>query len=93
MNAIFWNVRGISAAGRKPLIIDTLAKTHADVIGFQETKKEEFSPSYLKSLIGHRDFAWHHLPATGTAGGILVGVEQDVFEVISWSHLNVFCHL
>ena len=37
----------------------------------------------------------HHLPATGTAVGILVGVEQDVFEVISWSHFNfsVSCEL
>ena len=55
MNALFWNIRGIAAPGRKTLIIDTINKTHATILGFQETK-EEFSPSYLKSLIGNRDF-------------------------------------
>ena len=56
MNALFWNIRGIAAPGRKTLIIDTINKTHATILGFQETKKEGFSASYLKSLIGNRDF-------------------------------------
>jgi exonuclease III len=88
MNALFWNVRGITATGRKPLIVDTINKTHATILGFQETKKEDFSASYLKSLVGVRDFAWYHLPSKGSAGGILMGVDQDVIEVISWSHLD-----
>jgi hypothetical protein len=27
---------------------------------------------------------WNWLPAVGTAGGILVGVKEDSFEIISW---------
>jgi hypothetical protein len=27
---------------------------------------------------------WNWLPAIGTAGGILVGVKEDSFEIISW---------
>jgi hypothetical protein len=29
-------------------------------------------------------YTWNWLPAVGTAGGILVGVKEDSFEVISW---------
>jgi hypothetical protein len=29
-------------------------------------------------------YTWNWLPAIGTAGGILVGVKEDNFEVISW---------
>jgi hypothetical protein len=34
--------------------------------------------------LGNRNFGWNFVPACGTAGGILVGVNSDVFEVISW---------
>jgi hypothetical protein len=29
-------------------------------------------------------YVWNWLPAVGTAGGILVGVKEDSFEVIYW---------
>jgi exonuclease III len=29
-------------------------------------------------------FTWNSLPATGSAGGICVGVDYDLFDVISW---------
>ena len=82
-----WNIRGIAAPGRKALILEILPKTHASIVGFQETKKEEFSDSFLKSLVGNRNFSWYHLPAQGSAGGILMGVDLDLFDVISWSKL------
>jgi hypothetical protein len=50
-----------------------------DYIGFQETKKENFSRSFLKSILGNRDFEWNFMPAVGTAGGILVGLNKDIF--------------
>jgi hypothetical protein len=55
-----------------------------DYIGFQETKKQQFSNSYLKCVLGNRNFAWNHLPAVGSAGGILVGLNLDLFDIISW---------
>ena len=47
-------------------------------------KKKTISDSYLKSIVGNRMFEWNSLPAVGTAGGILVGVDVDFFEIISW---------
>lgn len=84
MNCLFWNVRGIDAPGRKPLIIDTINKTPPALVGFQETKKEVISDSFLKSLVSNRDFVWGSLPAKGTAGGILVGFDNNLFDLINW---------
>jgi hypothetical protein len=35
-------------------------------------------------LLGNINFVWKYLPVVGTAGGILVGVNNDLLEVISW---------
>src|SRR4051812_4512706 len=88
MNALFRNVRGISAPGRKPQILDVMNKIHPSFVGFQETKKEVFSDSFLKSISGNRSFSWNHLPSVGSAGGILMGVDSDILEVISWQILE-----
>jgi hypothetical protein len=84
MICCFWNGRGISAPGRQKFIDDNLVPLNLDYVGFQETKKEQFSNSFLKKLLGNRNFVWTHLPAVGSASGILVGVNGDLFEVIAW---------
>jgi exonuclease III len=83
MNSLTWNIRGIDALGRKKCIYDNLAKTHPSFVAFQETKKETFSNSYLDSISMGKFFVWNHLPSKGSAGGILVGVDSDICEVIS----------
>lgn len=88
MNILFWNIRGISTPGKKTCIVDTLAKTNPSIVAFQETKLERFSTSFPKSIRCNRNFAWHHLPTNGTAGGILVGVDTDIFYVLSWNVLK-----
>ena len=84
MKCIFWNSRSISALGRRKCIEDTIVPLQVDYIGFQETKKESFSASFLKNVIGNRNFYWNYLPANGSAGGILVGVNANIFDIISW---------
>ena len=95
MNCLFWNVRGITTRGKNPCIVDTLNITNASIVSFQEPKKEELSASFLKSIGGSKNFQWHHLPAVGTTGGVLVGVDVDIFEILQWSSLNfsVSCNL
>jgi hypothetical protein len=59
-----------------------------DYIGFQETKKQQFSDIYLKCVLGNKNFAWKHLPSVGSAGGILVGINLDLFDVLAWEIKN-----
>ena len=35
-------------------------------------------------MLGNRNFYWNFLPANGSAGGILVGVNGDIFDIIAW---------
>jgi hypothetical protein len=80
----FLNIRGITAPGSKKCLADTIIPLKVDYIGFQETNKENFTKSFLKNILGNENFEWNLVPACGTIGGILVGVNSDVFEVISW---------
>uniref|UniRef100_A0A453D6E1 Endonuclease/exonuclease/phosphatase domain-containing protein n=1 Tax=Aegilops tauschii subsp. strangulata TaxID=200361 RepID=A0A453D6E1_AEGTS len=49
-----------------------------DIVGFQETIRQDFSMRELQGLSRHH-FAWQWLPATGQSGGILLGVREDAF--------------
>jgi hypothetical protein len=80
----FWNPRGIQAPGRKSALIDLFQKYSPNTVGFQETKKKTISDNYLNSLVGNRMFSWTSLPAIGSTGGKCVGVDSEVFDVISW---------
>jgi hypothetical protein len=39
-----------------------LLNNKVDFVGFQETKQEEISNSFLKAIAGSCDFSWHYLP-------------------------------
>src|SRR4051812_42831297 len=95
MNALFWNVRGITAPGRKTQIIDTIHRIHPSILGFQEIKKEQFSDSFLKSISGAGNYGWNHLPSKDSAGGILMGVNSNIFDILSWqiSDHSVSCKI
>jgi exonuclease III len=63
-------------------LTDFVCDNKLDFVGIQETKKEKFEESFLKYI--NKDFAWYALPAKGTAGGILVGVNERKLDVIAW---------
>jgi hypothetical protein len=79
MRDIFWNIRELGKAGRKQCIIKTIRKNAIDFIGIQETKSVAFSDKYLESLTSGRQLCWNWLPANGSAGGILLDVNKDLF--------------
>jgi hypothetical protein len=57
----FCNSMSISAPGRKLFIDYNLVPLNLDYIGFQETKKEEFTISFLKNLLGNIIFCLESL--------------------------------
>ena len=50
MKALFWNVRGFAARGRRDQIHDLVCGDHIDILGLVETFKESFSPSELSAV-------------------------------------------
>jgi hypothetical protein len=59
-----------------------VSDNNLDFVGFLETKKETSVDFFLNYV--HKDFAWHALLAKGTAGGILVGLNERKFKVIAY---------
>jgi exonuclease III len=84
MNIEIWNIRGLNDVGKVTAVNEMLCKIKPDIICLSETKKRDFSPSYLKAIASFHDFEWNWLPAFGTAGGILVGINVGMFEIFSW---------
>jgi hypothetical protein len=82
MIGLLWNMRGMGQIGRIPALVSKIKESRADFVGVMETKKESFSPGLLKSLTGNSPFSWCHLPAKGSAGGILVGANSNKFFMI-----------
>jgi hypothetical protein len=78
MKGVFWNIRGLNRFGRNLSLGSIIRDNGLDFMGVQETKKEEFIPSFLKNLITPATFQWHFLPAKRTAGGILLGVRESL---------------
>jgi hypothetical protein len=50
-------------------------------IAISETGRSDFMPRTLKNLCGGRDFLWHIKAAHGRSGGMLLGVDQQSFDI------------
>jgi len=81
MIGLLWSIRGLGKIGRVPALVGKIRDNHVDFVGIMETKKKEFSSGFLKSLTWNVPFNWCQLEAQGTAGGILVGANSDVFTI------------
>lgn len=55
-------------------------------VGFQETKNTCLTTSFLKDLLGNRNFEWNYLPTNG----ILAAMDADIFSVVSWDIGNFY---
>ena len=81
MKCMFWNVRGLGTAHRRGLIFNHVIQENLDIVGIQETIKQEFSDHELKDMSDTVDFAWKWTPARGHSGGLLLGIKVESFEV------------
>src|SRR4051812_14565899 len=80
MKILFWNICGFGTRGRRNQLRDLLSVEHIDILCLQETKRETFSLSEFNAIWGG-DFSWHWGATAGFAGGILIGVRNDLFDV------------
>jgi len=85
MRFLVWNVRGLGKPARRRQIREYIWQENIDVVGLQETIKEDFSPQLLQEIDGGLNFVWHWVPSRGRSGGILMGVKGDVLELEEYS--------
>ena len=55
-----------------------------DAVGIQETIKADFRHHELLVIDPLERFVWHWSPARGHSGGMLLGLSNAYFEVLSW---------
>ncbi|KAI4998875.1 hypothetical protein ZWY2020_054217 [Hordeum vulgare] len=80
MKLLCWNIRGFGLPGRRRQLIGYLRQEEIDIVGLQETIRQDFSMHELQGL-SHHQFSWQWLPASGHSGGILLGVREEAFSV------------
>ena len=55
-----------------------------DIVALQETIKKDFGHHELLAIDPLEQFSWKHLAALRHSGGMLLGFDQAVFEVLAW---------
>ena len=90
----FGTLEGLLPLVRKHVLLILSLRTIL-VLSYSKRLRKNLTPAFLKSISHSKNYDWHHLPAEGTSGGVLVGVDLDIFDVTSWIPLkfSVSCNL
>jgi hypothetical protein len=71
------------------------SKEHLDFIAILETKRNDFTAPELAHFCTNKNYSWNWALTRGRSGGILLGVNLDIFDVqcVVLSNFHVKLHL
>jgi hypothetical protein len=75
------NSNGFRDPKKHKFVSDLTKENDLSFIGILESGKTDFMPRFFKNLSGGRDFLWHSKDPHGRSGGILLGVDQQMFAI------------
>ena len=81
MKGVFWNSRGLGNLAKHRFLSDLVKEEQISFIDLSETGKDDFPDHILKNLCAGWDFLWHCMAPHGRSGGILLGVDLQVFDI------------
>ena len=81
MKGVFWNCRGLRDLAKHTFLHDVAVDNKLDFIALSETNKNSFSTQCLENFCAGADFVWHWRCPRGMSGGMLMGINQEFFEV------------
>ena len=84
MKGIFWNSRGLGDLAKHRFLSDLVKEEQISFIDISETGRDDFRDHILKNLCAGWNFFWHCMAPHGRSGGILLGVDLQVF--LYWIH-------
>jgi hypothetical protein len=58
-----------------------MKENNLDFIAVSETGRSDFASRFLKNLCSGRDYLWHSKAPRGRSGGMLLGVNLQIFYV------------
>lgn len=74
---------------RKYLLKEYLVDNKIDILGIQEIKYKKFSERTL-NFLSHSISTWYFKPSIGNFGGMLVGVNIDIFSILDKKNLRFY---
>jgi hypothetical protein len=80
MKGIFWNSRGLGDLAKHRYLSEMVKEEQINFIALFEIDKDEFNET-LNNLCRGREFIWHSKAPEGRSGGILLGADQEVFDI------------
>jgi hypothetical protein len=60
---------------------DITKENSLEFIAVSVTGRSDFSPRFLKNLCAGRDYLWHSKAPRGRSGGMLLGVDLQIFDI------------
>jgi len=81
MKGVFWNSRGLGDLAKHRYLAELVKEEQINFIALSETGRDSFPDHVLKNLCGGHDFLWHTMAPHGRSGGILLGVDMNVFDI------------
>jgi exonuclease III len=85
---LFWNSNGLRDPAKLRFLFETTQQKHLDFIAILESKRKEFTNQELSHLYAGKNFSWSWTLPRGCSGGILVGVNSDIFQIDKIMHGN-----
>jgi hypothetical protein len=81
MKGNLWNSNGFKDPKKHRFISKLTKEQNLSFIGISETGRRSFTSPFLKNLCAGREFIWHVMEPRGRSGGILLGVDLEVFDI------------
>ena len=81
MKGVLWNSRGLGDLSKHRFLADLVKEEQINFIALSETGRDDFPDHILKNLCGGHEFLWHSMAPHGRSGGILLGVDLNVFDI------------
>jgi hypothetical protein len=81
MRSIFWNSNGFKDPKKHKYISDLTKENSLEFIAVSEIGRSDFSLRFLKNLCVGREYLWHSKAPRGRSGGMLLGVDLQIFDI------------
>jgi exonuclease III len=81
MKGVFWNCDGFRDPKKHRFVTDLTKEFNLSFIALSETGKKDFSDVFLKNLCAGKDFLWHCKEPRGRSGGMVLGIDLNVYDI------------
>ena len=84
MIGCFSNIRGVELPNKQKFLQDLFKEEGISFIGLSETIKSDYTSQWFNKIAGNRKFTWQWIPPEGRSGGMLLGADLDLFDLIEY---------